>query len=100
MNWAVHRWDQINAIKRSISVANRRAFVFQFHGIVTDQMTVMIILMKRNVERYHVQQTSTNATIPIVYSKRTYVIKKTIAVKLKFLLFHIFHDFYHDLFLI
>lgn len=100
MNWAVHRWDQINAIKRSISVANRRAFVFQFHGTVTDQMTVMIILMKRNVERYHVQQTSTNATIPIVYSKRTYVIKKTIAVKLKFLLFHIFYDFYHDLFLI
>lgn len=33
MNWAVHRWDQINAIKKNISDANRLAFVFQYHGI-------------------------------------------------------------------
>lgn len=80
MNWDVHRWDRINAIKKSISVANHRAFAFQFRGIVTAQMTAMTIQMKKNAEQFHVQRTFTSATIPTVYSKLTYATTKTIVV--------------------
>lgn len=68
-NSAVHQWGRINVTKRNTSAANLVAFVFQLHGIVMDQMTAMIIAMKKNVGPFPVQITSTNVTTQNVFSK-------------------------------
>lgn len=88
-NWAAHRWDPINAIRRSNSDANHLAFVFRSLGTVTAPTTVTTIPMKRNAERFRARLISTNATIRIVCSKRTFAMAKmivaTIVTKARFM---------------
>lgn len=78
-NSAAHQWVRINVIKRNTSVANLVAFVFQLHGIVMDQMTVMIIVMKKIVGQFRVHPVSTNVTIQSVFSKVSSFINSAIS---------------------
>lgn len=79
MNWVVHPWDRINAIRRNISVVNRPAFAYQLHGIVMAQTIATTIPMKRIVAKYHAPPIFISVTIQTVYSKRTFAMARMIA---------------------
>lgn len=80
MNSDVLQSNQINVIKRNISVVKHLEFVFHWHGIVMAQMIATIIPMNKIVDQFHVQTISTNVKTQNASSKLTFVMVKMIAV--------------------
>lgn len=78
-NSAVHRWNQISAIRKNISAVKLQEFVFLSLGIVMAPTTAMIIPTKKIVDRFHVQTTFTSARTQNAFSRLTFVMAKTIA---------------------
>lgn len=78
MNLVAHRWNQINVIKKSISVARPPGFAFQLLGTAMDPTTAMIIQMKKTVDLFRAQTTSISVKTQNAFSKLTYAMEKTI----------------------
>lgn len=80
MNWDAHRWNRISAIRKNISVAKLQEFAFQLLGTAMVLTTAMITRTKKIADPFHAQTTSTSAKTLNAFSKRTFVMEKTIAV--------------------
>lgn len=80
MNWAVPQWNQINAIKRSISGAKLLEFAFRLRGIAMAQTTAMITRTSKIVDQSLAPTTSSSARTPSVFSRLTFAMEKMIAV--------------------
>lgn len=92
-NLDVLQWNQINAIKKNISVARLLEFAFQLHGIVMVQMTATIIQMNRNVEQLHAQITSLSVKMVNVYLRHMFAMEQMIVVIIQMnrMNMHVFH---------
>jgi hypothetical protein len=77
-NWDVLQWNQISAIKRSISGAKHQEFAFQLHGDVIPRTIAMITQMSRIAARSHARITSTSAKMANASTKLMFAMEMTI----------------------